>query len=111
LDQVIDSFAFVYRSTTGRQLIIEQIVEIFNVELNGFKRSSSDVFLSVFLDIDVEDFFAGMAKSISEGNVKDICLQLFEEDRGRKAVLIECIVSLTNYEYSPEDPDELSDDT
>lgn len=110
LNQVMDAFASVYRSTSDRQLIIEQIVEVFDVEMEGFRRSSSDVFLSVFLDIDVKDFFAGMAKAIPEDNVKDICLHIFGEDRGRKAELIERIVNYTNYEYSPENLDELSDD-
>lgn len=98
LDVVVNAFANVYKSVNDRQSITDQILEKLDVDLDGAKRSSWEIFFTVFLYIDIECFFEEMDKFIPEIEIKLIHSCLFNDDRGRKKELIERIISFANYE-------------
>lgn len=103
---VISAFAELFKSTEDRQRVIEQIEITFDglVKIDS-KRSSFDVFWSVFQDgIDIEDFFKIMEQNFQEKDIKFVSEMLMDDSRGRKKELIDRIVDFVNYDYNTSDP-------
>ncbi len=101
LTKLVGALAETYKSPSDRQNIIDLITETFDMNFDGSKRSSLDVFFLVFAEIDVEIFFENIGNSLEEQKVKEACMYLFDGDgKGRKHVLIDQIIDYVNYEYN-----------
>lgn len=97
---VTNACAKAFKSVDKRQQIFGDIQQKFGDTISD-KSSSQKIFEDLFKKVDIEKFFKEMR--FPEPQIKDICVQLFENDRGRKSGLIERIVDYVNYENDTAD--------
>ncbi|HZW12162.1 MAG TPA: toll/interleukin-1 receptor domain-containing protein [Noviherbaspirillum sp.] len=81
------AFGKLYRSHANRETV-KSWADEFKVDVFS-SRSSTDIFLDIFAQVDVEDFFDSV--ELDEAAVKGLCDRLGIDSKGRKGELIESI--------------------